>query len=52
LLERGADPNIVSHQGRSVMAVAAEEGAPVELLQALLARGCDPNKASAGDASR
>ena len=52
LLERGADPNITSDQGRSVMAIAAEEGAPVELLQALLARGFDPNKAAAPDTSR
>ena len=52
LLERGADPNILSHQGRSVMAMAAEEGAPVELLQALLARGFGPSKASPGDTAR
>ena len=52
MLERGADPNIRSDQGRTVMAIASEEGAPVELLQALLARGFDPNKASAGHASQ
>lgn len=45
LLERGANPNIRSHQGISVMAMAAEEGAPKELLQALLARGFDPRLA-------
>jgi ankyrin repeat protein len=45
LLERGADPNIRSHQGQSVMALAAEEGAPKELLQTLLSRGFDPRRA-------
>ncbi len=52
LLERGADPNVRSNQGRSVMDMAAEEGAPVELLQALLARGFDPDKPSARESSR
>jgi ankyrin repeat protein len=42
LLERGANPNIRSHQGTSVMAMAAEEGAPKELLETLLAHGFDP----------
>lgn len=51
LLERGADPNIRSDQGRSVMAVAAEEGAPAELLQTLLASAADPRKASAAEPS-
>jgi ankyrin repeat protein len=45
LLERGANPNIRSHQGTSVMAMAAEEGAPPALLQELLARGFDPRRA-------
>ena len=45
LLERGANPNIRSHQGRSVMAMAAEEGAPRELLTDLLAHGFDPRLA-------
>ena len=45
LLEHGANPNIRSHQGASVMAMAAEEGAPRALLQELLARGFDPTKA-------
>jgi hypothetical protein len=30
MLELGADPNIRSHQGKSIMAMAAEEGAPKE----------------------
>jgi ankyrin repeat protein len=42
LLKRGANPNIRSHQGASVMAMAAEEGAPTTLLQELLARGFAP----------
>ncbi|MEW6323306.1 MAG: ankyrin repeat domain-containing protein [Acidobacteriota bacterium] len=41
LLERGANPNIRSGQGRSVLEVASSEGAPRELLQALLDRGYD-----------
>ncbi len=45
LLARGANPNIRSHQGLSVMAMAADEGAPSELLQDLLARGFDPRRA-------
>jgi len=45
LLERGANPNIRTHQGTSVMALAAEEGAPKELLEGLLARGFDPRQA-------
>ena len=46
LLERGADPNIRSQQGMSVMSMAADEGAPVRLLTELLAKGFDPRKAS------
>jgi ankyrin repeat protein len=45
LLERGANPNIRSHQGTSVMAMAAEEGAPKELLETLLAHGFDARMA-------
>ena len=45
LLERGANPNIRSHQGTSVMAMAAEEGAPKELLETLLSVGFDPRRA-------
>jgi ankyrin repeat protein len=45
LLEKGANPNIRSHQGTSVMAMAADEGAPPELLEALLDRGFDPRLA-------
>ena len=52
LLARGADPNIRSAQGTSVMEMAAEEGAPVDLLKALLASGFDPQKASIADAAR
>lgn len=45
MLERGANPNIRSHQGTTVMALAAEEGAPAAFLEDLLARGFDPQKA-------
>jgi ankyrin repeat protein len=47
LLERGANPNLRSRQGLSVMAMAAEEGAPVELLNVMIARGFDPRRAVA-----
>ena len=46
MLARGADPNIRSHQGTTVMAMAAEEGAPRQLLQEMLARGFDAQKAA------
>jgi ankyrin repeat protein len=46
MLERGANPNIRSHQGTTVMAMAAEQGAPTALLRDLLARGFDPSHAS------
>ena len=42
LLEHGADPNILSDQGMSVMAVASSEGAPRELIALLLQKGFDP----------
>ncbi len=45
LLERGADPNIRTQQGHSAMAMAADEGAPRELLGELLKRGFDPREA-------
>jgi ankyrin repeat protein len=45
LLERGADPNIRSDQGLSVMEMAAGEGAPKELIALLLEKGFDPQKA-------
>jgi ankyrin repeat protein len=45
MLALGANPNIRSHQGKSIMEAAAEEGAPKELLQDLLARGFDPRLA-------
>lgn len=45
LLEHGADPNIGSDQGVSVMEMAAGEGAPRELLALLLEKGFDPRKA-------
>lgn len=47
LLERGADPNIRSDQGLSVMEMAASEGAPKELIALLLEKGFDPQKAHA-----
>ena len=45
MLELGANPNIRSHQGTSIMEMAAEEGAPKELLTELLDRGFDPRLA-------
>jgi len=45
LLARGADPNIRTNQGVSVMAMASDEGAPVELLKEIIAKGFDPQKA-------
>jgi uncharacterized protein len=45
LLERGADPNILSQQRQSALAMAANEGAPTELLHLLLARGFDAKMA-------
>jgi ankyrin repeat protein len=38
LLERGAQAGLRSRQGTSVLAMAADEGAPKELLQAIVAR--------------
>ena len=46
MLARGANPNIRSHQGTTVMEIAAAEGAPRHLLQDLLARGFDAQKAA------
>lgn len=45
MLERGANPNIVSDQGLSAIAVAANEGAPPALLALMLEKGFDPEKA-------
>ena len=45
LLELGADPNIRTQQGRSSLAMAADEGAPRQLLAKMLAEGFDPKKA-------
>jgi ankyrin repeat protein len=45
LLERGANPNIRSQQGTSVMAMAADEGAPKDLLVLLLDKGFSPREA-------
>lgn len=47
LLEHGADPNILSDQGMSVMTVATAEGAPRELVELMLAKGFDPTKTRA-----
>ncbi|HUE84686.1 MAG TPA: ankyrin repeat domain-containing protein [Vicinamibacterales bacterium] len=38
LLERGASANARSRQGTTVLAMAADEGAPKELLEAIVAR--------------
>jgi uncharacterized protein len=46
LLDRGANPNIRSRQGTSVMSMAADEGAPKELLEQLLDKGFDPRRAA------
>lgn len=45
LLQHGANPNIRSHQGISVLSMAADEGAPKALLEQILARGFDPRQA-------
>jgi ankyrin repeat protein len=49
LLEHGADPNIRSDQGMSVMEIASGEGAPRELIELILARGFDAQKARTRD---
>ena len=45
LLKAGADPNIRSQQGTSVMSMAADEGAPRDLLDLLIEKGFDAQKA-------
>ena len=42
LLEHGADPNIRSDQGMSVMDEASLKGAPRELIALIVAKGFDP----------
>ena len=44
MLEHGADPNILSDQGMSVVTIAANEGAPRELITLMLEKGFDPQK--------
>ena len=44
MLEHGADPNILSDQGMSVVTVAAAEGAPKELIALMMEKGFDPQK--------
>ena len=44
MLEHGADPNILSDQGMSAMAVASAEGAPRELIALMMEKGFDPQK--------
>jgi hypothetical protein len=44
LLEQGADPNILSDQGMSVVGIAAAEGAPKELITLMMEKGFDPQK--------
>jgi ankyrin repeat protein len=46
LLQRGADPNIRSDQGLSVMEMAAADGAPRDLIALIVARGFDPQRAA------
>jgi ankyrin repeat protein len=45
LLDHGADPNIRSDQGLSVMEMASSEGAPRELIELIVAKGFDPRLA-------
>jgi uncharacterized protein len=45
LLEHGADPNILSDQGLSAVAVASSQGAPPSLIALMLEKGFDPQKA-------
>ena len=49
LLEHGADPNILSDQGMSVIAMASVEGAPKEIVALLVAKGFDPQLAHRRD---
>jgi uncharacterized protein len=44
MLEHGADPNLLSDQGMSVMSMAAAEGAPRELVALLVEKGFDPQR--------
>jgi ankyrin repeat protein len=44
MLEHGADPNILSDQGVSVIAAAAAEGAPKELIALMVEKGFDPQR--------
>lgn len=44
MLEHGADPNLLSDQGLSVMSMAAAEGAPKELVALLVEKGFDPQQ--------
>ena len=44
LVELGADPNILSDQGMSVVSVAAAEGAPRELIALMMEKGFDPQR--------
>jgi ankyrin repeat protein len=46
LLEHGADPNIRSDQGMSVMEMASVQRAPRELIELIVAKGFDPQTAS------
>jgi ankyrin repeat protein len=45
LLERGADPNILSDQGMSVMEMAKVESAPPELIRLIVDKGFNAEKA-------
>ncbi|MGH9386071.1 MAG: ankyrin repeat domain-containing protein [Vicinamibacterales bacterium] len=49
LLEHGADPNLRSDQGLSVMEMASDEGAPRMLLELIMAKGFDPQLAHRPD---
>ena len=45
MLEHGADPNILSDQGMSVISMASAEGAPKDLVELIMEKGFDPQKA-------
>ena len=45
MLESGADPNLLSDQGMSVMGLASAERAPRELIALLVQKGFDPQRA-------
>ena len=49
MLKAGANPNIRSDQGMSVMEMASAEGAPKELIELIVDKGFDPQQARPRD---